>query len=148
MDGVQEEYNSNAVIEPEFLPKDQSNLLFEVSFLIAFTAAYAFIKKKYDLGVVCVLILVTSLIHWSDPKFGIKRNIDIIVVVCGFLYIFARAIILKIESPLFWISLISVFTLFPISWYLSDIGYVWLSTLVHCCLHICGNLSGVLFCTV
>ena len=139
---------SNAVIEPEFLPKEQTNLLFAISCLIGFTAAYAFIRKKYDLGVVCVLILVSSLIHWSDPKFGIKRDIDVSIVTLGFLYIFARAVILKIESPLFWISLISVVILFPVSWYFLDVGHVWLSTLIHCCLHICGNLSAVLLCAI
>jgi len=132
--------------EVPFLPKDQSDILFWLSLLIGVTAIYAFHKKQYDAGVLCIIILLTSLNHWRDPKFGFRRNVDMFVVCVGFIYLFVRAIILKINSLLFWICYVAVVLLFPASWYLHNRGHVWLSTFLHCGLHLCGNASVVIFC--
>ena len=138
----------NSDEDDPLLPKEQSDTLFWISFLIGFTAIYAFNKKKYDIFVICVIVLITSLNHWRDPKFGFRRNIDILAVLFGFFYIFARAIIMKITSPLFWICYIAVVFLYPFGWYVKDHGYIWGSACVHCLLHLCGNASVVLFCGI
>lgn len=134
--------------EVPFLPKNQSDLLFWISFLIGFTAIYAFIKKKYDIFVICIIVFITSLNHWRDPMFGFRRNIDMFAVCSGFIYVFVRAIILKIDSPLFWICYITVVLTFPLGWYIYNQGYLWESTYIHCLLHLCGNTSVVLFCSI
>ena len=130
----------------EFLPKDQANILFVLSFLILFTAIYAFSKKSYDVFVFCVLVFLTSINHWRDPQFGFRRNVDMFVVNLGFIYLFLRAIILGIDSILFWTCFALVAICFAATWHLYHQGHIWMSTLVHCVLHFCGNYTVILYC--
>ena len=130
----------------EFLPKEQSNVIFAFSFLIVLTAMYAFYKKRYDLSLICVIVLITSLVHWNDPQYGFRRNLDIFAVCMGFLYLVYLGIIRKIKSRLLWFCLIAIVVLFQLGRVLNDHGYIWLSTILHCILHICGNISVILLC--
>lgn len=49
----------NKDYEQPILPKEQSNALFTISFLILFTTIYAFSKQKYDIVVICFIIFFT-----------------------------------------------------------------------------------------
>lgn len=131
----------------EFLPKDQANIIFAISFLIIFTSIYAFSKKYYDVVFFCILAFFTSINHWHDAQFGFRRNVDMLVVNVGFAYIFIRAIILGIKSVLFWFFFLAVGICFVATMHLYHQGHVWMSTLVHCVLHLCGNSTVVLFCS-
>ena len=131
----------------ELVPKENANVIFYMSFLIAITAIYALSKKYYDIFVFCFLALLTSLNHWRDARFGFRRNVDMLVVNIGFIYLFVRAIILRVKSWLFWICYFMVVLCYPIGWYLLYQGHIWMSTLVHCVLHLCGNSTVVLFCS-
>jgi hypothetical protein len=132
----------------EFFPKEYSNLIFALSSLIALSAIYAFYKKKYDIFLLCVLILITSLDHWRDPQYGFRRDLDVFVVCVGFVYLFYLGIIRKVKSRSFWACFILVVVLFPLSWHFYYQGHMLLSTISHCVLHICGNMSVILFCSV
>lgn len=134
--------------EKSFLPKDQSDLLFWTSFLILFTAIYAFIKRKYDISAFCFLVFITSLNHWRDPQFGFRRNLDVAAVCLGFMYIFLRAILINVRSLVFWTCYLVVVLLFGVGWNIYDMGYVWESTYSHCLLHFFGNVAVVLFCGI
>jgi len=134
--------------EKPFLSKDQSDLLFWISFLILFTAIYAFIKRKYDISAICFIVFITSLNHWRDPQFGFRRNLDIAAVCLGFMYIFLRAILNNVRSLVFWTCYLAVVLLFGVGWHIYDMGYVWESTYSHCLLHLCGNVAVVLFCGI
>ena len=96
----------------EFLPKEQSNVIFALSFLIGLTAIFAFYKKRYDLSLICVVVLITSLVHWNDPQYGFRRNLDIFAVCIGFVYLVYLGIIRKVRSFLFWFCLIAVVVLY------------------------------------
>jgi hypothetical protein len=136
-------YNSDS-----FLPKEQSYVIFYFSLLLGVSAIYAIYKKKYDAAAVCVLIVLTSLNHWKHPTFGLNRNLDMVLVCLAILYIFVRAIILKIRSLLFWTLFILGLALYPYGWYLYYTGNTWLSTASHCVLHICGNSSIILYSSI
>ena len=143
------EYSINDDIDCEpFIPKEQSNLLFYFSFFIFFAGIYAIYKKKYDAVVFCILITLTSLNHWKHPIFGLNRNLDMIIVILAIIYIFVRAIIFKIKSLLFWTFFILGISLYPYGWYLYFNNQIWLSTLSHCVIHICGSASMVLYCNI
>lgn len=140
--------NDETYKDDPFVPKEHSDLLFYFSFLIWVTAIYAFYKKKYDAFVLCVLITLTSLNHWNYPTFGLNRNLDVVLVCFAVIYIFVRAIILKIKSLVFWCCFILGLALYPFSWYLYCNENMWLSTLSHCVFHICGNTVMLLYCGI
>jgi len=130
------------------VPKEQSDILFALSFLISVTAIYALVKKQYDIAVITFAGFLTSINHWNDPKLGFVRNVDLFVVFGGFAYLCWRANTLNITSSAFWLCLVMVFLLYLVGSHLYEDGYVWLSTLAHCVLHIFGNGAIVLFCGV
>lgn len=134
--------------EQPFLPKEQSDVLFWFSFLIGFTSIYAFYKKKYDAFVISLIVFLTSLNHWRRPVFGFRRNMDLVAVLSGFVYISVRAILLKIVSPIFWLCCVAVMLLLPFGWYVQEQGYIWEATYLHCLLHLCGNTAVLLFCGI
>ena len=129
------------------IPKEQADTLFYISFLIAFTSAYTLYKRKYDLFVLSVLVLITSLNHWRDPQIGFRRNIDIAIVWICTIYVFIIAVFVKrIKSVVFWVFYFTAAFSFWVSWYLFVNGYIWHSTLTHCILHVCSNASIMLVC--
>ena len=129
------------------LPKEYADILFWISFLIGFTAIYALIKKKYDISVICFVIFITSLNYWREPKTGFRRNIDIVAVILGFIYLFSRAIMLNIQSLVFWICCTAVMLTYAMSWVSYGYGYVFESTIVHCLVHLFGNATAILYCS-
>ena len=131
----------------EFLPKEQANVIFATSFLILFTAMYAFYKSYYDVAFMCILVFATSINHWRDPQFGFRRNVDMVAVIVGFAYLFVRAIMLGIQSILFWACFAAVGICFAGTWHLYHQGHVWMSTLVHCILHLFGNSAVWIYCS-
>ena len=128
------------------IPKDQADLLFTLSFLILITSIYAFSQKKYDIAIISFVAFLTSIAHWRDPKYGTIRNIDVIVIHFGYFYILLGAIILKIKSVLFWSCVLLVAILYYFGRVLYLNGYVWLSVIIHCAVHLFGNLMVALYC--
>ena len=123
-----------------------SHVIFALSFAILGTAIYAFKKKRYDIAIIAFAAFLTSITHWSDPKFGIVRELDLFVIRSGYVYIFIRAIMLKIQSILFWICFISMGAFYILSHFLYNNGDKFGSFLTHCGVHIFGNAAVLLFC--
>jgi hypothetical protein len=129
------------------IPHEQAETFFYISFLIVFTTIYTLYKRQYDLFVLSLLVLLTSLNHWHDPQIGIRRNIDIVLIWVGAFYVFIRAVFInRIKSVIFWVFYFTALSSFLVSWYLFANGYIWYSTLSHCLLHVCSNASIMLLC--
>ena len=102
---------------------------------MVFTSIYTLHKRQYDLFILSVLVLISSLNHWRDPQLGVRRNIDIALVWIGAIYVFIRAVFIKrIKSVVFWVCYFTAVSFFWVSWYLFANGYIWYSTLTHCVL--------------
>ena len=102
---------------------------------MVFTSIYTLHKRQYDLFVLSVLALISSLNHWRDPQLGVRRNIDIGLVWIGAIYVFIRAVFIKrIKSVVFWVCYFTAVSFFWVSWYLFANGYIWYSTLTRCVL--------------
>lgn len=134
--------------EESALPKPLADLIVYSCFLMLFTVIYALLKQKYDIAFIVMLIFITSIHYWNNPTYGIRRYIDMTTVIFGFLYIFYRALRMRISSPLFWGVYLFTILLYPFGRYLFHKKYVKISTYVHCFFHLCGNASAVLFCSL
>jgi hypothetical protein len=130
------------------IPKEQSQILFALSFGIAITAMYALVKKQYDIAVICFAGFLTSINFWNDPKYGFARSLDILVITGGFTYLCWRAVTQNVTSYAFWLCFFMFILLYLIGHHLYDQGYIWLSTLTHCGVHLFGNGTFVLFCSI
>ena len=127
--------------ELQLLPEEYSQIIFTFSFLFGVTAIYAYAKKRYDISILLIFILITSLNYWRDPRWGFRRNVDIFVTITASIYMFISAIVLHNISIISYMVLLVGIISYLVGWYVHYKGHIFLSTLCHCTLHICANLS-------
>jgi hypothetical protein len=144
---ILQKVKNNVFGEYAYIPRDQAEIIFYICFLMVFTSIYAFIKRQYDLSVLTTVILFTSLNHWSDPQVGIVRNLDVAASWFGFIYVVLRVFFIKRGvSVLFWLFYFVAVSSYIIGRYLFDNGHILYSTISHCILHLCCNVSVILLC--
>ena len=151
MDSSELHQNKNASFDEHVyqyqIPSEQAEIIFYICFLMVFTSIYAFVKRQYDLSVLTMIVLFTSLNHWSDPKIGIVRNIDIAASWFGFIYVALRVVFIKSGiSVVFWVLYFVALSSYIFGWYLFYNGNIWYSTISHCIVHLCCNASIILLC--
>ena len=132
---------SGIAAELLLLPEEYSQIIFTSSFLFGVTAIYAYAKKRYDISILLIIMLIASLNYWRDPRRGVRRNIDRVLSITAFIYIFAHAIVLQNISILSYIFCLIGIISYLVGWYVRHKGHIFLSTLCHCTLHICANLA-------
>lgn len=135
------------MLDQSIVPKVQSDILVWISFLLLFSAAYALLKRQYDIAALTLLCFFTSINYWADPQYGFRRDLDRIVVGIGFCYLAFKAKLIHLKNNLFWACLLGVCAFYVMGWYIYLLGHIWPSTLLHCGVHLCGNASIVLFCS-
>ena len=129
------------------IPREQAEIIFYVCFLMVFTSIYAFIKRQYDLSILSMVVLFTSLNHWSDPQIGIVRNLDIVASWFGFIYVVLRVFFIQRGiTVLFWMFYFVAVFAYVVGWYLFNNGHILYSTISHCIVHLCCNASIILLC--
>ena len=132
---------SGIAAELQLLPEEYSQIIFTFSFLFGVTAIYAYAKKRYDISILLIFILITSLNYWRDPRWGFRRNVDIFVTITASIYMFISAIVLHNISIISYMVLLVGIISYLVGWYVHYKGHIFLSTLCHCTLHICANLA-------
>ena len=120
----------------------QYNFIWRISFISAFSCAYAAYRGHYELAVVPGGVLVTSLNYWRLPMHGWRRNLDIAVVWTALIYQNIRAYNMSNAVPYYYLMGIASL-LYPTSIYLYKESYWWWSTYAHCMLHIIANIGNV-----
>ncbi len=122
------------------LDHQYSNLIYNVCYLLSITCLYGFYQQKYDLAAVLFCGFLTSINYWRNPTFGLRRKIDMTAVPLGLIYHALTAY--KSQYYCVYYTLNSMCVLFyPASWYFYNKKYYWVSTYLHCMVHIFGNAS-------
>ncbi len=120
----------------------QYNFIWRVSFVSAFSCAYAAYRGHYDIAIVPCSVLLTSLNYWRLPTYGWRRNLDIACVCSGLIYQNIRAYRLSNAVPYYYL-MGTASLLYPMSVYFYKKKCYWWSTYVHCMLHIIANIGNV-----
>jgi hypothetical protein len=76
---------------------EYSKFLFYSSFSMGISAFIAYIMNDLYITVYFFLLFLTSINHWRQPEYGLRRNIDITVVGIGFFYALLKIFLLKDE---------------------------------------------------
>ena len=122
------------------LPPQYSNLIYKVCYLLPITFLYGFYQQKYDLAAILFCGFLTSINYWRNPTFGLRRKIDMTAIPVGLIYHAIRAY----KSPHYFayyaLNLMCVL-LYPTGCYFYNKKYYWVSTYLHCMVHIFGNAS-------
>ena len=120
----------------------QYNFIWRVSFVSAFSSAYAVYRGHYNLAIVPSSVLLTSLNYWRLPTYGWRRNLDIACVCSALIYQSVCAYRMSTAVPYYRIMGIASL-LYPMSIYLYKKKCYWGSTYAHCMLHIIANIGNV-----
>ena len=76
---------------------EYSKFLFFSSFSMAVSAFIAYIMNDLYITIYFLLLFLTSINHWRQPEYGLRRNIDLTVVAIGFFYVLLKIFLLKDE---------------------------------------------------
>jgi hypothetical protein len=126
--------------------KSLSAPVFYLSFLILLTSVFAFYKRNYIIGAWTFAAFCTSLVHWSDPRYGYKRDLDKFVVTSGFLYLLWLALQKPLPSWPFWTCYILMTICYFAGWEVYNRGFEVFSMVLHAFVHLFGNAAVVLYC--
>ena len=120
----------------------QYNLIWRVSFVSAFSSAYAVYRGHCNLAIVPGSVLLTSLNYWRQPTYGWRRNLDIACVWTALIYQSVCAYRMSTAVPYYRVMGIASL-LYPTSIYLYKKKCYWGSTYAHSMLHIIANIGNV-----
>jgi hypothetical protein len=123
---------------------EQSNRLWWSSWMHAVSSAVALSLHVYDLSLLSVIVLITSLNYWRHPDYGYRRYIDIVCVqiACWWLGIRNIDAIEPYRATGFVFGMITLF-LFMTSLTLHR-THTERSTTLHSLVHVFGNIGSII----
>jgi hypothetical protein len=77
--------------------KKYSIFLFYSSFCMLFASIIAYIMDDKYITMFLIIVFLTSINHWRRPEYGLRRNIDLLIVYICVGYTVLRACLLKNE---------------------------------------------------
>jgi hypothetical protein len=125
------------VLEPKY-----SQWLWFSSWVHIVTVICAYVMQVYDISVLALIVLLTSLNYWRQPDYGYRRYLDIVCVQVGLWWAFIRT--LDASEPYRTMSFTCgsfMFLLFVLSVRLHQKNEHKLSTMLHMLVHFMGNLG-------
>lgn len=122
------------------LPPQFSRRILFVAQFIWLSIITAITYELYFCALVCFTVWVTSINYWSHPTKGIRRTIDIICASLGFLYhlVLAYGSLYQVQ---YYMVVLTGFSLYYLARQSNDQNC---SSMFHCGLHICGNISNII----
>ena len=127
--------------------EEQATFLFRVSFIAVITGLIGIYNGKTWLGLSTCVGSLLAMNYWRDPIYGLRRNLDMISIQ----YLMWLHIYYVLYSPIkllyFSIQIIGVLFYF-VSWHYHTPSSLWTSTLCHGAVHLCTNISLLLFYTM
>ena len=124
-------------------PPDQAKTIWWMAWLTMASVVAATYMGYYDMALLSLIVLITSLLYWSNPTYCWRRNLDIIAVQIALWWHMYRAISAENRVPYF--IIVGVGSLaFMAGWALFSAGSTWAGTLAHVVLHLCANLSNII----
>jgi len=109
-----------------------NSILYISSFFILILAFYLSTIGNIKISILYFLLFITSINHWSSPTYGIKRNMDLVMV---FITTIVSIIYMSEEWLYHFIVMYTLF-LFYLSYYFQSKDYILTSTLLHSKIHL------------
>lgn len=122
------------------LPQKYSRWILSVSFISLGTAFSAFYMDTYNIAWMPALVSLTSINYWRFPIIGWRRKLDMFAVGTSILY----KIYLIPSCPFGFYVLLSIFVgafFYFLGRYFHSFHYYLPATILHCMVHICGNIG-------
>lgn len=117
-------------------------LLYKSAHISAIPLVYAICNQKIGYSISIGSVLCTSLIYWKDPKVGMRRNLDIVVVHVCLIYHSYSAVGTKYMYEHYCFNGLGILSYF-LSWYFWNNNNVLTSTILHSLLHLFGNIANI-----
>uniref|UniRef100_A0A7S3EW39 Uncharacterized protein n=1 Tax=Haptolina ericina TaxID=156174 RepID=A0A7S3EW39_9EUKA len=129
------------------LPPQFSKRILYTSFTATASVASAAYNRLPGCAICAIAVLLTSLNYWRRPIFGLRRNLDMAVCACALSYQTWLAAVAADPVPrgVYFAITLGGGGCYALSRYFSQVqGDKNVSSALHCCLHLAGNLGNVL----
>ena len=126
---------------------EDSQIIYKMSWLFLFTSLYGFYEGNHNIiSFLHGCIFINSINYWRNPIRGFRRNIDIfsniMTLLYGSYYVYGLH-----NSHLYYYCILSVNINFVLSWLVYSLNRFRLSVLLHCFVHLGGNIGNLLLFT-
>ena len=122
------------------LPRNQSNLLYCISFVGFVTGTIGCFNGKHGLGTIVYIAASLGVNYWRKPVYGWRRTLDMTWLQIGILIHCYYAWFTRIRYIYYFIQVNGVLY-YGLSWYFYNKNAMWRSTLCHSVVHLCANTS-------
>ena len=124
------------------LHPEQYKMIFNVSFLSLGTSIYAIYNGYYGLSICPGGVFLTSINYWKYPDNSWRRDLDMTYVKFALIYQLYKAYGSQYMVQYYTIMFVAV-SMYPLGNYYYNKKQFWLSTYLHCLLHIFSNIANV-----
>lgn len=124
-------------------PMEQAHFIKRISSLSLLSGAFGLYRGYTDLGTAVSGVWLTSILFWSNPQYGWRRNLDMTYVLITLLYQCWKATQSEYGS-LYYILTASAITCFPIGHYYHRQNRTWVGCYWHSGIHIIANIANVI----
>ena len=123
----------------DVLPFKYSRWLMLSSVSLLIPSIVALQKNRYDSGLVYSVVYMSAINYWRKPIYGIRRDIDILVVRFNFIYATVNCIHKYGMSTYYWNIPISIIMMYHLGFFLHDKTPYWI--MAHCSVHLLSALA-------
>ena len=144
---INDYYNENNIKQSPIITTEQAAFLFRLSWLGLATGLIGIYNGKPGLGLsVCVGALL-AMNYWRNPVYGLRRTIDM-VWIQYLIWLHAYYVFYSPVKLLYFTIQAHGVVFYCVSWYYLKTNSLWRSTLCHGAVHLCADVSLLLFYTL
>lgn len=135
--------DEDGLYEGRICTLDQARIIQNLSWLALFGAIIAAYKNYYAMSILSLIVWGTSLLYWSNPTYGIRRNIDIFFVMCALGLHLWNAFYSTHKIPYYILTTIGV-AFYSVGAYYQRHNLAWAACFFHGGVHVLAHISNLI----
>lgn len=120
--------------------REQARCIFRMAYVSFLSSLYAAIRGYYDLSLVPLSVGCSTMLYWSEPRYGWRRHVDMGTVALALCYQLYRTTGAEFAGLYYGLTVITI-ACYPVGIYKHQRGNIWDGVYAHCGLHLLANIA-------
>ncbi len=122
------------------IPRDEARIIFRLASLSFLSSLYAIYRGHYDLSMVPFSVGCSTMLYWSEPRYGWRRNVDMTTVFLALMYQLYRTTAAEMVMPYYILTVLTI-ACYPAGIYQHQKGNIRTGVYIHSGMHWIGNIA-------
>ena len=124
------------------VPREQARFLFRMAYVSFLSSLYAIYRGHYDLSMVPFSVGCSTMLYWSEPRYGWRRNVDMCTVFLALCYQLYRASAAEMAMTYYPMTILAILC-YPAGIYQHQKGNTWSGVYIHSGIHWVANIANI-----